>query len=566
MATWTNYWRIVTPQSRKASYEPKNPVLDDGYDLNSAGYSSFASTSWFQNLMKGSASRLQRYKQFDSMDNGDVARALDTIAEEMSGADDRTGLPFIIDYQIEESQTISDSTATTLRAALRHWSNFHQLKKRNFNIARTLVKYGDCFFRKTSDTKKWEYVDPTRVIGIEVNADQEIVAYHLRPSAFNVQQNNLGVANQTPTSVEIVPAAAILHFSTSSEMGENAPFGKSILQDIVADYNKLIMLEGAAIIYRIVRAPERRVFYIDVGNAPPQRVKMALEQVKNDIRQRRVPNVNNAQQVDGQYNPESIQEDYFFPVTAAGRGSRVETLPGGSTWEIPELDYFLKKVLNGLRVPSSYMRGSDATGAQYNDGKVGIAYIEEQRFYNFVKRLQQIIEEVFDTQFKIYLQVTGINVDPELFRLTLPEPQNFVIYRQAALDADLINAFKSIEDTKYLSKRFALKRYLGLTEDEIQMNETLVKQERNIESSDLASEIQQIYDPDLTRDAPSIGAPEAGGGFASDQFPTDQTMDFGTDQQFGGGGFGAETPPPSEAPPTGAAPEAPGVGETPPAA
>lgn len=566
MASWTNYWRIVTPQSRKASYEPKNPVLDDAYDLNSAGYSSFASTSWFQNLMKGSASRLQRYKQFDSMDNGDVARALDTIAEEMSGADDRTGLPFIIDYQIEESQTISDSTATTLRAALRHWSNFHQLKKRNFNIARTLVKYGDCFFRKTSDTKKWEYVDPTRVIGIEVNADQEIVAYHLRPSAFNVQQNNLGVANQTATSVEIVPAAAILHFSTSSEMGENAPFGKSILQDIVADYNKLIMLEGAAIIYRIVRAPERRVFYIDVGNAPPQRVKMALEQVKNDIRQRRVPNVNNAQQVDGQYNPESIQEDYFFPVTAAGRGSRVETLPGGSTWEIPELDYFLKKVLNGLRVPSSYMRGSDATGAQYNDGKVGIAYIEEQRFYNFVKRLQQIIEEVFDAQFKIYLQVTGINVDPELFRLTLPEPQNFVIYRQAALDADLINAFKSIEDTKYLSKRFALKRYLGLTEDEIQMNETLVKQERNIESSDLASEIQQIYDPDLTRDAPSIGAPEAGGGFASDQFPTDQTIDFGTDQQFGGGGFGAETPPPTEAPPTGAAPEAPGVGETPPVA
>lgn len=554
MATWTNYWRIVTPTSRKASYEPRNPVLDDGYDLNSAGYSSFASTSWFQNLMKGSASRLQRYKQFDSMDNGDVARALDTIAEEMSGADDRTGLPFIIDYQIEESQTISDSTATTLRAALRHWANFHQLKKRNFNIARTLVKYGDCFFRKTSDTKKWEYIDPTRVIGIEVDAEQEVVAYHIRPSAFATQQANLGTANQNATSVEIVPAAAMLHFSTSSEMGENAPFGKSILQDIIADYNKLIMLEGAAIIYRIVRAPERRVFYIDVGNAPPQRVKMALEQVKNDIRQRRVPNVNNAQQVDGQYNPESIQEDYFFPVTAAGRGSRVETLPGGSTWEIPELDYFLKKVLNGLRVPSSYMRGSDASGAQYNDGKVGIAYIEEQRFYNFVKRLQQIIEEVFDVQFKVYLQVTGINVDLELFRLTLPEPQNFVIYRQAALDADLINAFKSIEDTKYLSKRFALKRYLGLTEDEIQMNETLVKQERNIESSDLASEIQQIYDPDLTRDAPNIGLSDAGGGgFASDQFPTDQPLDFGTDT---GAGFGAEAPPVDQAaPPTTPAPE-----------
>lgn len=249
MANWQNYWRIITPTSRKASYEPrnsKNTVLDDGYDMNSAGYSAFASTSWFSNLMKGSASRLQRYRQFDAMDSSDVARALDTIAEEMSGADNRTGLPFIIDYQIEESQTISDSTATTLRAALRHWSTFHNLKTRNYNIARAIVKYGDCFFRKTSDTKKWEYIDPTRVLGIEVDQNQETVAYHIRPSAF--QATNMPGGIQTPLETEVVPARAILHFSTSSEMGDNAPFGKSILQDIIGDYNKLSMLEGAAII------------------------------------------------------------------------------------------------------------------------------------------------------------------------------------------------------------------------------------------------------------------------------------------------------------------------------
>jgi hypothetical protein len=542
MANWQNYWRIITPTSRKATYEPrKNPVLDDGYDLNTAGYSSFASTSWFSNLMKGSASRLQRYKQFDSMDSGDIARALDTIAEEMSGADPRTGLPFIIDYQIEESQTISDTTATTLRAALRYWCTFHKMSTRVYSASRYLVKYGDCFFRKKSDTTKWEYVDATRVIGIEIDRDNEVAAYHIRPAAFGAA--NSGDPNQTPSSLEIVPAAAILHFSTSSEMGDNAPFGKSVLQDVMADYNKLTMLEGAAIIYRIVRAPERRVFYIDVGNAPPQRVKMALEQVKNDIRQRRTPNVNNAQQADGQYNPESIQEDFFFPVTAAGRGSRVETLPGGSTWEIPELDYFLKKVLNGLRVPSSYMRGSDAAGAQYTDGKVGIAYIEEQRFYNYVKRLQQIIEEIMDTQFKIYLKVAGINVDPELFRLRLPEPQNFVMYRQAALDADLINAFKSVEDTSYLSKRFVLKRYLQLTEDEIQINETLLKQERNLDKTDLATELQQIYDPSVSNTAVSLPGAEMGSPLPSgpeDAFPTDAPIDL--------------APPPASQPPAGGSP------------
>jgi hypothetical protein len=163
-----------------------------------------------------------------------------------------------------------------------------------------------------------------------------------------------------------------------------------------------------------------------------------LEQIRNEIRQRRVPNAKQFQnQVDGQYNPESIQEDYYFPVTAAGRGSSVETLPGGGTWDTPELDHFMQKMFRALRVPTSYMRGSDANGApgggQYNDGKVGIAYIEELRFANFIKRLQVNLEEVFDKEFKTYLAVAGINIDNDIFSLKLPDPQNFALYQQAAL-------------------------------------------------------------------------------------------------------------------------------------
>lgn len=494
MAQWTNYFRIVTPASRKAIYtRPPNVNLDDGIDINTAGYAAFSTVSWFSNLMKGAASRLQRYKQYDSMDTGDITRALDIIAEEISNPDKRTGLPFIIEYQTEENQNVPDTTVTTIRAALRHWSKFHSFNKKVFNIARCMVKYGDCFFRKVSDTEKWEYIHPTRVIGIEINRKGEKVAYHIRPSSYGQATNATGA--QQAESVEITPAEAIIHYTLSDEMGDSAPFGLSVLQSAYKDWQKLVMLEDSSIIYRIVRAPERRVFYIDVGNMPAQRVKQYLDQIKNDIRQKRIPNTGNANQTDSQYNPESIQEDYFFPVTAAGRGSRVETLPGGTTWEIPELDYFLNKVFRALRVPTSYMRGPDAQGAQYNDGKVGIAYIEELRFANYIIRLQTALEEVFDAQFKIYLQVTGINIDPELFMLKLPDPQNFALYRQAALDADLINSFNSIEGVKYLSKRFILKRYLGLTDDDIQMNETMLKQERSIEDQAGIDELQQMYDP-----------------------------------------------------------------------
>jgi hypothetical protein len=478
--------------------------MNDGMNLNTAGYAAFSTVAWFSNLLKGSTARLQRYKQYDAMDYGDINRALDIIAEEISTPDKRNNLPFIIEYQTEENQIIDDVTVTTVRAALRHWAKLHNLKKKNFNIARTMIKYGDCFFRKVSDTKKWEYVDPTRVIGIEINEEGETVAYHIRPSSFvnTVKQNTrpgsspIG-ASAVAEQVEISPAEAIVHFTLSDDMGDTAPFGLSILQAAFKDFQKLTMLEDAAIIYRIVRAPERRVFYIDVGNMPPQRVKQYIEQIRNDLRQKRMPNTANANQTDSQYNAEAIQEDYFFPTTATGRGSRVETLPGGVSWEIPELEYFLKKVLRALRVPSAYMVGQDANppGAQYNDGKVGVAYMEERVFANFVERMQNCLENIFDEQFKVYLKVTGIKVDPDLFKLVMPPPQNFAIWRQAALDADLIATFKSVEETGYLSKRFMLERFLGLTKDDIAANEAQIKQERNIQGGLSVDVIQQIYDP-----------------------------------------------------------------------
>ena len=519
MAHVSNFWKIISPNSRKTSYTTPTINVEDSSNLNTAGYASMSTVSWFSNMLKGSTGRMQRYKQYDAMDSGDVSRALDIIAEEMSNADKRTDLPFIIDYQIEENQDLPDTTVTTVRAALRHWSRLHNLDKRVFNVSRAMVKYGDCFFRKTSDTKKWEYIDPTRVVGIELDREGNKVNYHIRESNFQQSQSQQAAAqaaqaqNKGSITLEVCPAASMIHFTLSDDMGESAPFGMSCLQSAFKDFQKLVMLEDSAIIYRIVRAPERRVFYIDVGNMPAVKVKQHLEQIKNDIRQKRTPSSQNGGQTDSSYNAESIQEDYFFPVaggSTGSRGSRVETLPGGATWDIPELDYFQNKVFRALRVPSSYMKGQDATnpGAAYNDGKTGVAYMEERIFANFIGRLQSCVDNVFDEQFKTYLQVVGINIDPELFKLTLAEPQNFTKWIQSSLDTELIASFKSVADVKYLSKRFMLERFLGLTKDEIQMNEAMLKQELGIQEALNVDEIRQMYDDAIldARKAPTIEA------------------------------------------------------------
>jgi hypothetical protein len=341
-----------------------------------------------------------------------------------------------------------------------------------------------------------------RVVGIHVDEEGNKIAYEVKK--FSVKQANF-YGTSSVEETETIPAAAMIHFSMADDMGDSAIFGQSILRPIMRVYRQLTMLEDAIMIYKIVRAPERRVFYIDVGNMNQAQIKRYMESIKIEMRQKRVPGTQTSgykDTVDGQLDPMSMQEDIFFPVTAGGKSGRVETLPGGSEdFGTTLLREFTNKISRGLRIPTSYM-GSGATAggetpAQYNDGKVGIAYIEELRFAKFIMHLQERMNDVFDQEFKVYLKVCGLIVDDEVFTIRLPDPANFALYRQAALDADLINAFKNIEDTDLLSRRMILKRYLGLTDDEIQMNEVQLKEERNLKENSKVPMLQQLYDKNV---------------------------------------------------------------------
>ncbi len=177
----------------------------------------------------------------------------------------------------------------------------------------------------------------------------------------------------------------------------------------------------------------------------------------------------------------SINEDYFFPQTAEGRGSKVETLPGGTNLgEIDDLKYFTNKLMRALRIPSSYLpTGADDSQAQYNDGRVGTAYIQELRFNKYCERLQQLMVGTFDKEFKLFLFNKGVNIDFSLFDLKFQSPQNFASYRQAELDNQRIGTFTQMAGLPFISKRFSLKRFLGMTDEDIAENEQLWKEENN---------------------------------------------------------------------------------------
>ncbi len=473
-------------------------------------------SSYLPDVYSGHPNRLERYGQYDSMDtDSEVNAAFDILAEFCTQMNDENGTPFQVFFKDQSTST----EVKIIKKYLQQWTKANKFQIRIFKIVRNAFKYGDVFFIRDPETQKWMYIDPSKVDKVIVNESEGKKPEQYVIRDLNVNFQNLTVTQINPTNTNITPggtaytgggaqqkgmvggmannantsrfqqnanqftidARHVIHISMSEGIDNNFPFGNSLMETIFKVYKQKELLEDAIIIYRVQRAPERRVFYIDVGNMPSHLAMGFVERVKNEINQRRIPSsVGGGQNViDAAYNPLSINEDYFFPQTAEGRGSKVEILPGGTNLgEIDDLRYFTNKLFRALRIPSSYLpTGADDGGSSFNDGRVGTAYIQELRFNKYCERLQSLMHEQFDTEFKLYLHTKGINVDNNLFDIKFNPPQNFAAYRQAEMDTARVGTFASMVEVPFMSKRFAMKRFLGLTTEEIAENEKMWRDE-----------------------------------------------------------------------------------------
>lgn len=527
MAKFSNFFKVVSPK-------PGVTTMTDNQNIGDQGV--YANYTWYQRLIQGSASRITRYREYDLMDNDvEIARSLDTIAEEMIGSDPNEDMPLVLNILSDKDDNISSNTVATLKSALRYWCDLHDWNNRLFKVARVTVKYGDCFFLRHKETQKWEYIHPKNVIAAIVD-DRDmtrVIGWQIRREAKTPNSaSNTPVGHFGSYSTELVdtfPADQVIVFTLNDDISDSAPFGESVLRAVYRAQKQKELLEDAILIYRIQRAPERRVFYIDVGKMAPQRVKSYLEGIKNEIRQRKVPTQGGGvDQVDSVYNPQSMSEDFFFAQRPDGRGSKVETLPGGQgLGELSDLEYFQWKVFRGLRIPLSYMReGSD--GASVSDGKVGTAYIQELRFAMYIKRLQGYIATVMESEFKRYLRNVGINIDSSIFSISLNEPENFGTYRKQELDNSLLATFSQSAGVESLSKRFSMKKYLQLSDEEIIMNERQLREEKGMNPDGGKEDLQALYGPPA-----DAGAMGMGGGMVAGMGGMD----------MGGMDMGAEPPP-----------------------
>ena len=503
-----------------------------GWNNQEFGYKNYGSR--LPEVYTGHPNRIERYNQYEMMDvDAEVNACLDIISEFSTQKNEHNKTPFSLEFKEDPTQ----HEVELLKKQLQQWCKLNEFDSRIFKIFRNSIKYGDQVFVRDPENFKLYWVDMTKIIKVIVNESEGKKPEQYVIKDININLQNLTVAQKTNTDFAANPATGlggtggggggggytvpsmpynttgsrftlgqsesaidakhIVHLSLTEGLDRFWPFGQSVLENIFKVYKQKELLEDAVLIYRVQRAPERRMFKIDVGNMPSHMAMAFVERIKNEIHQKRIPSYNGAGSVvDASYNPLSMNEDYFFPVTADGRGSSVEMLPGGQNLgEIDDLKYFNNRLARGLRVPSSYLpTGPDDNTSPLSDGRVGTAMIQEFRFNQYCERLQSYLCHKLDEEFKLFLRWRGFSIDSGIFSLVFNPPQNFAAYRQSELDTARIGSFTSMEQYPYISKRFALERFLGLTEEEISKNEKLWREEQDKEQDvdPLGSDLRNV--------------------------------------------------------------------------
>ena len=539
----------------------QNGSTTGGWNNTEMGYKNYMSR--LPEVYTGHPNRIERYNQYEMMDvDAEINACLDIISEFSTQKNEHNHTPFNLAF----TEDPTPHEVELLKTQLQQWCKLNEFNTRTFKIFRNTIKYGDQVFVRDPENFKLYWIDNTKVIKVIVNESEGKKPEQYVIKDININLQNLTVAQKTNTDFAANPATGlggtgggqntngytvpsmpynttgsrftlgqsesaidakhIVHLSLTEGLDRFWPFGQSILENIFKVYKQKELLEDAVLIYRVQRAPERRMFKIDVGNMPSHLAMAFVERIKNEIHQRRIPSVHGGQAiVDATYNPLSMNEDYFFPVTADGRGSSVEVLPGGQNLgEIDDLKYFNNRLARGLRVPSSYLpTGPDDNTTPLSDGRVGTAMIQEFRFNQYCERLQKYMSNKLDEEFKLFLRWRGFNIDSGLFTLEFNPPQNFAAYRQSELDTARVSTFQAMEAFPYMSKRFALERFLGLSEEEINKNERMWREEngKDTEEEPKSGDLRNIgvsagdIDSDLEtadniQNQPEEGAEQAG--------------------------------------------------------
>jgi len=436
-----------------------------------------------------------RYTDFDQMEYvPEIASALDIYADEIT-----TSTVFNPLVNIDcHNREIKDILQTLLYTVMNVDANM-------FSWARSMCKYGDYYLYLDIDDE----MGVTNVIPLPVREIERIEGTD--PTNPNYIQYFWQQAEGRGKGVTF-ENWQVSHFRV---MGSDRyiPYGTSILEPSRRIWRQLTLLEDAMMAYRIVRSPERRVFYIDVGNIAVEDVEQYIEQVKTQMKRNQVVQEDQGR-VDLRYNAMSVEEDYYIPVRGAVNNTRIETLAGGQfTGDIDDVNYLRDKLFSALKVPKAYLANTDTM-----EDKTTLSQ-KDIRFARTIQRLQRTVVAELEKICIIHLYTLGFrNSDLMSFKINLNNPSKIAELQELEhlrVKFDIAGAATE----GLFSRRWVYQNIFKLAEEEVQRIEMDqfgdAKHAKLIEAAAMSEEDAGGLGGDAGLGGGDLGGGGAGGGDTS---------------------------------------------------
>ena len=468
-----------------------NPSPDDGsYDISGGGF--YSSILDIAGRDRNDLDLINRYRSIAQQPECDSA--IEDIVNESIVSDEKGQSVSLSMDRLNLSQTIKNKIREEFNEVLR----LLDFNEKGHDIFRRWYIDGRLYYHKIIDTKNTKkgiqevrYIDPRKIKKVrdkKIEKDQRTGIDVIKQIEDFYLYNEQGLDQATGTTTGVKLTADSISYCPSGLIDMSRGNVLSHLNKAIKPVNQLRMIEDALVIYRISRAPERRIFYIDVGNLPKVKAEAYLKDVMNRYRNKLVYDAKTGEIRDDR-NHMSMLEDFWLPRREGGRGTEITTLPGGSNLgEIDDIQYFQKKLYRSLNVPVS--RLAEETGFQI--GRSDNITRDELKFTKFVQRLRKKFSNLFCDMLKTQLVLKGVIAVEEwpsikeLLQFDYLQDGHFTELKNAELMQNRLDMLGTIESYvgTYFSKEYVRKHILRMNDDEIQEIEDQIKDEEGGENGD----------------------------------------------------------------------------------
>ena len=464
-----------------------DPTPDDGA-IEIAGGGFYASVLNTDGRERSDLDLIRRYRDISMQSECDAA--IEDIVNEgiISNLND---IPVNIDLH---NLPYPEKIKTRIRAEFTEVLRLLNFNEKGHDIFRRWYIDGRLYYHKIIDNKdskrgliQLRNIDPTKIRKVRETQKDPDTNNHGIELVTKVDEyfiyNDKGFATSagTGTNQGIKIAVDSIAYVPSGLIDGNSGRVVSYLQKAIKPVNQLRMIEDAIVIYRISRAPERRIFYIDVGNLPKIKAEQYLKDVMNRYRNKLVYDASTGEIRDDR-NHMSMLEDFWLPRREGGRGTEITTLPGGSNLgEIDDIVYFQRKLYRSLNVPISRLESENG----FSLGRATEITRDELKFTKFVQRIRKKFTPLFTDLLKTNLLLKGV-ISPEDWpriqehiQYDFMEDGHFAELKDAELLNDRIQTLDSIQSYigTFFSKEYVLRKVLNMTDAEIkEMRDQMAKE------------------------------------------------------------------------------------------